>query len=116
MEVEVGDCWDGGGAVLFNKKGEWSMRIDASVLISTCKCQEDADNLICCHQSHENGPGDDDGSVCPLLMCLCGSSYFLCTSYLFCQNGAVCTHSAWHMLHVCMCVHAPSTLSAHLSV
>lgn len=50
--------------------------IDTSVLISVCKCQEDADNLICCHHIHEKGLGDDDRGVCFLLVCVCVCARF----------------------------------------
>ena len=106
-----------GGGVLFNKTEQQNRRWDTSVLISHGKCQEDADNLICCHHIHEKGlGGDDDRKVC---VCVCVCSVVFMHQLLFvCE---IYVHTGENCVNVLLCMNCSSGIStcvlpAHLSI
>lgn len=117
IDTEVGDCGEGGCAVVFNKTVQQN-RTDASVLISVCKCQEDADNLICCHHIREREVWVTMTEACACIFPVCvicficiGNFYMKwqsCTNVFLFIHGRICAcvfvFPAYLSIYVCVCV------------
>lgn len=77
--------------------------MDPSVLISACKCQDDADNLICCHYIH--------GECWVMMTEMCELRVFVCIEmrmffYIFCMTVLMCIQ-----LNVCGCIYTRSMMT-----